>query len=308
MIDNGSRPPGPGEFIAELNALYESCNRPPYRKLAEISEHLSELYGRRGLPVLSATAVFEVLAGRRKRLPSSAWVASFILCCQRRAWETGVLANDPGIAALPEWQARLRAAQTAPPQRVPAPRPADSSAPRSPAPEPGEASADSGHSPPEPGEAAAPLRLTASQRASVADYGEHGRELADRAAGGDAEAAYRIGVLLGTDSTRGPEAVALLIEAAAGGHPQALDLLDTAPDGLDPEQAAGHAYRLGEAAAGAGAPRIALAYYKAAVRGGRLDAAFKITEILRGGTDLADPPWFAPAGNARDTDAPGQDC
>ncbi|KAB2379080.1 hypothetical protein, partial [Actinomadura montaniterrae] len=90
MIDDVSRPTGPDDFIGALNALYDSCNRPPYRKLAEVSEHLGDVYGRRDLPSLSTTGIFDVLAGRRKRLPSAAWVASFVLSCQRRAWETGV--------------------------------------------------------------------------------------------------------------------------------------------------------------------------------------------------------------------------
>ncbi|TDD65515.1 hypothetical protein E1293_40175 [Actinomadura darangshiensis] len=260
MIDSGSRPPGTGGFVAELNAFYESCNRPPYRKLADISERLTALYGKRGLPVLSATAVFEVLAGRRKRAPSSAWVASFVLCCQRRAWETGVLASDPGISTLPGWQSRLRTAQSAPP--------ADRSA---------------------------QVRLTASQRASIENHGAHGRELLDRAAADDPDAAYRLAVLLGTDSGRGPGAVRLLAEAAAGGHAQAADLLGAGRGGIDHRTAARHAHRLGKSAAErAGGDRAALAtalvYYKAAVQGGRLDAAFEITEILRyAGPDLAGP-------------------
>ncbi|QXJ25543.1 hypothetical protein AGRA3207_007053 [Actinomadura graeca] len=311
MTDDSARPTGPEDFIAELNAFYESCNRPPYRKLAETSEHLGELYGRRGLPVLSATAVFEVLAGRRKRVPTSAWVASFILCCQRRAWETGVRSSDPGISTLPHWQSRLRAAQGPPsaPPSAPPPDATETGGPPGLIPEPRVAGTvpapeaprgrdfdRAADGPGAPG-ATVPVRLTVSQRAAVADYGEHGRELVERAAEGDADAVYRVAVLIGTDSTRGPEAVALLIEAAAGEHPQALDLLDASPNGLDHHQAAQHAFRLGEAAAGAGAPATALAYYKAAVGGGLLDAAFKITEILQGtGAALADPSWFAPAG------------
>src|SRR5437868_1140593 len=275
MTDDSARPMGPGDFIAELNAFYVSCNQPPYRKLAEISENLCELYGKRGLPVLSATAAFEVLAGRRKRVPTSAWVASFILCCQRRAWETGVRPSDPGISTLPYWQSRLRAAQNPPqstsplpttpepstsPHQIPSPRTADDTAqngvllgrgstepqydPTAEHPSPpssgqlegnetsGQSSAPSGGGVQE-GQTGVPVWLTASQRAAVADYGEHGRDLVERAANGDADAVYRVAVLLGTDSTRGPEAVALLIEAAAGEHPQALDLLDSNPHGLD---------------------------------------------------------------------------
>jgi hypothetical protein len=267
MIDDVSRPTGPDDFIGALNALYDSCNRPPYRKLAEVSEHLGDVYGRRDLPSLSTTGIFDVLAGRRKRLPSAAWVASFVLSCQRRAWETGVRPDDPGTASLPGWQARLRAARSAA-RDVPPPRP----------PAGGAALA-----PPER-EPARRVRLTESQRATVAGYGPHGRGLLGRAAAGDADALYRVAVLLGTDPARGEETVPLLIEAAAAGHPGALDLLDASPDGLDAQEAARHAHRLGDRA-GRGRERagreVALVYYQAAVRGGRLDAAFAITEILQ---------------------------
>ncbi|WP_207401151.1 hypothetical protein, partial [Actinomadura roseirufa] len=124
------------------------------------------------------------------------------------------------------------------------------------------------------------VRLTGSQRAAIADYGEHGRALLRAVSRGDADALFRVAVLLGTDAPRRPEAAALLIEAAADGHPAALDLLDAGPDGPDPREAARIACELGETAAGQGAADTALAYFTAAVRGGRLDAAYEITEIL----------------------------
>lgn len=273
MIDDASRPAGPDAFIRALNALYDSCNRPPYRRLAEVSEHLGELYGRRDLPSLSTTGIFDVLAGRRKRLPTAAWVASFVLCCQRRAWETGVRSGDPGTASLPAWQARLRAARS-PGRTVPPPRPPADTESTGP---------ERALAPPE-GEPVRPVRLTESQRATVAGYGPRGRALLDRAAAGDADALYRVAVLLGTDPARGGETVPLLIEAAAAGHPGALDLLDASPDGLDAAEAARRAHLLGDQAGRGGAAadgEAALVYYKAAVQGGRLDAAFAITEILR---------------------------
>lgn len=265
MTDTSSPPAEPADFIGALRALYDSCNRPSYRRLAETSERLGELYGRHGLPGLSSSGVFEVLAGRRKRPPSSAWVASFVLCCQRLGWEAGIIPSDPGIRTLPDWQARLRAARDV--------QPADD----------GTAAAPPVPYPPPETAAGAPVRLTGAQRTAIEDYGDPGRRLLRRAESGDADAVYRIAVLLGTDATRGPEAVALLIEAAADGHTGALDLLDADADGLDHRLAALQAHRLGTAAAASGAHGTALAYYRAAVRGGHLDTAFKITEILRDG-------------------------
>lgn len=113
MTGDNSENPALEGFVARLKYFHECCGRPPYRRLAETSARLAELYGERDLPALSAAAVSEVLGGRRKRFPSSAWVASFVLCCQRRAWEIGVIDEDPGVRTLPEWQAALQAARHA---------------------------------------------------------------------------------------------------------------------------------------------------------------------------------------------------
>jgi hypothetical protein len=65
----------------------------------------------RDLPRPSVTAISEVLNGKRADLPPTGWVVSFVLACQRRAFETCVLMTDPGPDVLPEWLAQLRQAR-----------------------------------------------------------------------------------------------------------------------------------------------------------------------------------------------------
>src|SRR5262249_43936150 len=72
---------------------------------------LQELYGPEDLPTLSKTAISETLNGHRKALPDSAWLTCLILCCQRLAFESGALREDPGRSSLPYWQGRLRNAE-----------------------------------------------------------------------------------------------------------------------------------------------------------------------------------------------------
>src|SRR3954447_6967925 len=75
-------------FLEQLNDFYVACGRPRYREIAAISERLDELYPldgdrKRDLPTLSPSGISEVLAGRRKNLPSAGWLAAFVLSCQR---------------------------------------------------------------------------------------------------------------------------------------------------------------------------------------------------------------------------------
>jgi hypothetical protein len=100
------------EFAAALREFHARCGAPTYRSLVATSRRLAELYpddlrGRR-LPDLSVTAISEVLGGKRSRPPQAGWVTVFVLSCQRRAWEEGMLEADPGVATVREWMKRLR--------------------------------------------------------------------------------------------------------------------------------------------------------------------------------------------------------
>jgi hypothetical protein len=80
-----------------------------------VSRRLLELYPDhlqgRDLPRLSVAAISEILNGHRAGLPSAEWVATFVLACQRRAFESCVLMDDPGPGTLPDWMTWYRQAR-----------------------------------------------------------------------------------------------------------------------------------------------------------------------------------------------------
>jgi hypothetical protein len=105
------RHPAVAEFAAALRRFHTECGAPSYRSLVKTSQRLQKLYpdlGERDLPHLSGPAISETLGGRRARPPRTAWVLVFVLSCQRRAWEEGMLDTDPGPATTREWMRRLR--------------------------------------------------------------------------------------------------------------------------------------------------------------------------------------------------------
>ena len=108
MIRKGPEGTGKDAFIALLKACHEESGRPSYTVLAAISQELPQLYtpapGTKChfLP-LPVSTISEVLGGKRKGLPPFDWVASFVLCCQRHAYERHLLSRDPGTSSLPWW-------------------------------------------------------------------------------------------------------------------------------------------------------------------------------------------------------------
>ncbi|SEG14465.1 hypothetical protein SAMN04489712_103381 [Thermomonospora echinospora] len=94
-------------FIARLRDFHLECGEPSYQTLVDISEQLPDLYPDllqwRDLPTLSRSTISDVLNRKRVNLPSAAWVVVFVLSCQRRALETCVLMDDPGLSVLPKW-------------------------------------------------------------------------------------------------------------------------------------------------------------------------------------------------------------
>ncbi|MFC5748370.1 hypothetical protein [Actinomadura rugatobispora] len=103
------------EFVQDLIELREACGSPSLRDLASFSRkaqarHANELAG---LQELSATAISDVLARRRKRPPAWSWVASYVLACQSYARGSGAWPEDPGLGSLPGWHRRYRAVRAA---------------------------------------------------------------------------------------------------------------------------------------------------------------------------------------------------
>jgi TPR repeat protein len=120
------------------------------------------------------------------------------------------------------------------------------------------------------------------------------------------DAVYRVAVLLlGADSLSGrAEAQRLLIYAGAGGHQDALDLLDSNPVHLDRYDAGGHATRLAEVAAGEGGREAALVFLECAARCGLPAASVKLADMLLAeGNEGEAVRWLAVAADQGDTRA-----
>lgn len=104
-------------FGTRLRDHHIECGAPSYRSLAKVSQRLPELYPEalqgRTLPKLSLSGISAVLNGQRTGLPPAEWVAVFVLSCQRRGFETCVLATDPGPEILVDWMAWYRQAHMA---------------------------------------------------------------------------------------------------------------------------------------------------------------------------------------------------
>jgi len=104
-------------FVSRLREFYGQCAAPSYRSLVKTSQRLAELYpdffADRTLMPLSVAAISEVTRGRRAGPPRAAWVVTFVLACQRRAYEDGVLDSDPGTETVPEWMAQWHKAWAA---------------------------------------------------------------------------------------------------------------------------------------------------------------------------------------------------
>jgi hypothetical protein len=249
---------GKDAFIAELVKFRTECGNPSYQQLADLSERLPQLYpspaeatGRH--VTLSVTALSSTLKGRRKNMPAFNWVASFVLCCQRWAYEARATDTDPGTATLGGWLT-----QWADHAKSPGPHPCPSLA----EPAPGDGSpaeqTENGRT--------RPLEIPPGQHEFVAGHGAYGRILLSQASTGSAEALYRIALLLATGPAWQAKASGLLIYAAAAGHGPSLELLSANHGDLPPSQAAGHALRLAQAADAEGRRDEADAFYRAAAR------------------------------------------
>ena len=267
-------------FAAELRAFYVHCGSPSYTRIIEMAPRLGhiypDLYGLASLTMtFSKSSLSENLHGRRQTLPDPVWVSCFILCCQRLGFEAGRLRTDPGRGGLPGWQDRLREAENEarmlglPLRRGPR-IVADARTP-GPAAELAEPAVVFGASP-QPGQdhgaagVTGPIWLSGSQCEYVAEFGVYGRALLVRALTRDPHAAYQIAVLLAADPARGDEAVSLLTDAAATGHPRALALLQASPRHLDRQLAAGHAHELAELARNTGFRAAARTFRACAAR------------------------------------------
>jgi hypothetical protein len=243
-------------FLADLKALLKQSGSPSYGELAAISKKLP---GDRDLPMLSTSALSEILNGRRVGLPSSAWVASFVLSCEQYAWNVGKSTVKPEGAGLPAWQEKLEAAEAAagvtPDEPLPEPVSPDvlSFEPGSP-----EGSAD---------ETGVPgFTLTPAEADYMAALGPYGRTLRAELKDGNPDAAYRVAVVLTATTVHREAGTSLLMGPATIGHRLALALLDASLAPSYPATIGDHACSLGAAAYERGDVEEAIVFYGCAAR------------------------------------------
>ncbi|XVQ10529.1 hypothetical protein ACQP1W_49860 [Spirillospora sp. CA-255316] len=115
MINNPPDGTELDEFVQDLIELREACGSPSLRDLASFSRKVQARHANdlAGLQELSATAISDVLARRRKRPPAWSWVASYVLACQCYARGSGAWPVDPGLDSLPGWHERYRSVRVA---------------------------------------------------------------------------------------------------------------------------------------------------------------------------------------------------
>jgi hypothetical protein len=246
--------PGKDAFARKLREFYSEYMRPPYRTLVNISAELKQLYPdlRSKPPQLTLAAISEILNGKRVDPPDPEWLVSFVLSCQRWAWQIGAIPLDPGTSSLQEWHAALRTAR-----ETPAPAPVGERAG-------GGAPADAPMyiCPP------STVRLTPAQLEHLGSYGRYGHELIGQVQAGLPAAVYRAALLLGADPVHADAAQALLLQAAAAYHPAALELLDANGWYPGPLETARHACKVADAAQAGASHEEALVYYECAARAG----------------------------------------
>ncbi|HZB31656.1 MAG TPA: hypothetical protein VE465_15965 [Streptosporangiaceae bacterium] len=219
------------DFVVQLNELYQRAGPPKLSRLRQLSEQVVVRQGVTGLRVLAESTTSDILSGKRTRFPDWPWVASFVTACWMAATETAI---DPGhLGSVEEWRIRYRKARSAAGDPVTADTPA------------GE---DAAGEPP-PGELTPAMRLLNS-------YKRTGGRLLRHAEAGDAEAAFRLAVLL-LCGDRPVEATEWLRRAGRAGHADAAALLHHP---RQQAEAARHAYRIGRDYETAGNLPAALAF------------------------------------------------
>jgi hypothetical protein len=249
--------PAKAGFLADLKALLKQSGSPSYGELAAISKKLPE---ERDLPTLSTSALSETLNGRRVGLPSSAWVASFVLSCEQYAWKVGKSTAIPGPDSLPAWHEKLEAAEAAAPAgdepAVSADTPSFDVLSFEPCPVNGTTDG-------------APVRgftLTPSEADYMAGLGAYGQALLAELKEGNPDAAYRVAVVLASTAAHREAGTSLLMGPATIGHRLALALLDASTAPTFTATIGDHACALGAAADAGGDVEAAVVFYGCAAR------------------------------------------
>jgi hypothetical protein len=276
------------DFVEQLNELYEAVNCPSLPTLRKRSEQNLASTGK-GL-VLAQSTTHDILTGKRANFPSGLWLSSFVNALRAVAAEIG-LDPDTVVGTVADWLDRLKAARAA------AKRLRASSLGSSSSEEPDNAEADadaddvlSGASLAQ--ETAEPLKpailppapLTLTMRWFLDNFGRTGGRLLRHAETGDAQAAYKLAILL-LCHDQSTEARVWLRHASRSGHPDAPALYH---DVLRHVSAFGIAYDIGREYAAA-----ALVFYEAAAQSQHPGAAFEIALLHNEqGDEWGAAEWF----------------
>ncbi|NRQ40169.1 hypothetical protein HII36_51355 [Nonomuraea sp. NN258] len=241
-------------FIDQLNELREQAGKPPLPRLRRLSRDPLP-NGVKGRELHTSTTQ-EILAGKRRRPPSWAWVVSYVAACHAAAREGNL---DLGPLDMATWNTRWLHAGNAD-QAATVPR----EGPPSPA-----ATGPAAKSPAE--------QLTADElvQCYLDSHGRIGARLARLAMDGDAEASFQLALLT---LLRGwnHDGESWLGRAVDAGHEGAMALRDAHDLRA---QAAEVAYRYGCALEAGGATRASIAhcFYRLAAETGHPEAVAKIS-------------------------------
>ncbi|WP_433332057.1 hypothetical protein [Spirillospora sp. CA-294931] len=277
------------KFAAELKQFHRRCGKPRYRAivkmLAVLQKEQPELKMVENV-TFSKSGISEVLNARRNGLPSSDWVASFVLCCQRLAVITGNMESDPGRDGLWSWQEALREAEDQAERmkqpirepRAPEPVTDDTSAPAEPpcaerhrtstASAPCRTAADDGDAgtgDETDADSVSGIHVSEAAYEHIVAFGEHAHRLLMNAMAGQPDSVYKVAILLSVDRAFNETVLSLVTASAATGHHLALELLQGSPRSLNRRLARTQAHRLARAADADGDHRAARTYYECAL-------------------------------------------
>ncbi|QXJ23379.1 hypothetical protein AGRA3207_004523 [Actinomadura graeca] len=110
------RTPAYVAFIDHLRRFYAYCGDPQQKHIIEVVSKTHEMYllkdgGRARKVEITAPWLSQLLNGKLEALPSADKLAALVLALQHWAVAIGLEPEDPGRAALPEWQELLRQAK-----------------------------------------------------------------------------------------------------------------------------------------------------------------------------------------------------
>jgi hypothetical protein len=252
-------------FLAQLKMLHDQAGSPTMSELQKLSGGGGD--NGRQHRLLARSTTHDILTGRRKKVPSWPWVASFVTACHAAAEQTGLPTENMGT--LTDWLARwcaARAGQSAAalggePLEEPTPP-----APPAPTPLADDEPAPPVEDPRQPDEHAQHLLKV---------YGRTGvRLMRDRPFDIGVGVSLAVTALLRGHAHEGDQR---LMEAAQAGHGDALELLSHP---RRHQMAADYAYRCGRSHQHADRVEVAMFFYRlAADRGRHPEAAYRLALI-----------------------------